>query len=475
MHLLNLQTKPMIKAVETRAERVIAERIAAFEQLDSMQQLPVSELRLLAEYAVLRTFESHAIIAAEQTIGQHLFLILSGNIEQTMRDADGTEITLALLGRGDLFGEGGLFGLRYRRITARATSRSYVLQFRYTDIQNNKTTLSQFLALLHHRFRERLLHTTLARVPLLASLNPIERLSLSEHLEAMQVGKGETILQAGNPSQGLYIIAEGQATVVDQEHTIAVLEPGDVFGETFLFNDAQHMSAVVAFTAVHLLFLPQHAFRQLQARQSPIAERIRMLAQQRQQTNPDSEQIRITEQLVQSGLVRGRLALARETTLCAPDCHRCEDACGARFGKSRLDFGGLSFGKYETADTCRQCRWSAECVEACPEDAFRLNRDGYLVVTDRCIGCGACVTACQYSAINQVPFYAPTSSLLDWVLRHVTSQPPTLMRANKCDACDGHEDQACISACPTGALQWIPVEVLAQSKAWQPIELQVAS
>jgi Fe-S-cluster-containing hydrogenase component 2 len=31
-------------------------------------------------------------------------------------------------------------------------------------------------------------------------------------------------------------------------------------------------------------------------------------------------------------------------------------------------------------------------------------------------------------------------------------------RANKCDLCHGYEDMVCISACPTGALRYVPVE-----------------
>jgi Fe-S-cluster-containing hydrogenase component 2 len=33
-------------------------------------------------------------------------------------------------------------------------------------------------------------------------------------------------------------------------------------------------------------------------------------------------------------------------------------------------------------------------------------------------------------------------------------------RANKCDLCHGYDDLACVSACPTGALQLMPVEEL---------------
>ena len=154
------------------------------------------------------------------------------------------------------------------------------------------------------------------------------------------------------------------------------------------------------------------------------------------------------------------MVLARNTALCAPDCKRCVTACGDRFGAPRLGFSGVQFGALEAADLCRQCQWSAECVEACPVDAFRLDQSGHLIITDKCIGCGECVTACPYDAINQVPVYQPTNNPFTWMLRQVGRQQPAMLRANKCDSCYGYAEHACITACPTGALQWLPVDTM---------------
>ena len=82
------------------------------------------------------------------------------------------------------------------------------------------------------------------------------------------------------------------------------------------------------------------------------------------------------------------------------------------------------------------------------------------MITDKCTGCGECITACPYDAVNQVPIYPPATNPMQWLMRHTGRTQPERTIANKCDACSGYHDFACVDACPTGALQWIPVEQL---------------
>ncbi len=445
-----------------------AARIQTLRQLDSLQNLPANELRLLAQHAVLRAVEPGDLVMAEHTVARNVWLVLSGTLEQLMHSDDGEDITLTLLGRGDLFGEGGLFGVRYRRTTVRATTRSFLLQWKYSVLEPHLAQLSEFLQALRIRFRERLLHTTLARVPILASLTPLERLSLASQLDDLRVERRETVISAGDMGRELFIVAEGQALVLHNGHAIAVLEPGDVFGEMSLLEHAPHEASIIALTPLHLLRLPLPAFQHLLRQRPDVAHELQRLAQQRRQTDRTPARIATTEKLIETGIIRGEQALVRRPELCDPACRRCEKACASRFTVSRLSIDGVAFGDVVAADLCRHCRWGAECVESCPEDAFKLDANGAWVITDRCTGCGACIEACPYNAINQVRIYAAASNPIDWLLRRAGRRQPIGMRANKCDACAGYDDYACISACPAGALQWVPVETLFDRRLSSP-------
>jgi CRP-like cAMP-binding protein/Fe-S-cluster-containing hydrogenase component 2 len=447
-------------SIKPHTPHAIDQRIIALRQLDQLGHIPSSELRILAEQAVLRVFEPRTTIIVERSAAHCLFLSLSGQAEQSMRAADGTPITLALPGRGAVFGEGGLFGQRQRRTTVRSETRVCVLQWRYDNLEAQRHRLPQIFHLLEQIYREHLLYTTLAQVPQLALLHAEDRVAIAQQVREHRFERGAEIVQAGTDRAGVYIVAEGQVRVVYADQTVAVFGPGAVFGEMSFVDNTPHEATIVALTPVHVLEIPGPAFEQLLTDHAQVMHQLRALADERRASDRSPAHIAVTERLVDTGIVRGNMVLAKQVDLCDPGCQRCEDACAERYTVSRLHFSGAIFGALEVPDLCRHCQWGAECAESCPEDAFSITEQGYLVITDRCTGCGACITACPYEAINQVPTYPVPQNVLERV--RFALQPPaaTGFKANKCDACHGHSDHACVSACPTGALQWISLEEL---------------
>lgn len=47
-----------------------------------------------------------------------------------------------------------------------------------------------------------------------------------------------------------------------------------------------------------------------------------------------------------------------------------------------------------------RCRFCKKCIKWCPEAAIVENGQQALVVSDKCIGCGECLTVCRYDAIK---------------------------------------------------------------------------
>ncbi|MFV0575653.1 MAG: 4Fe-4S dicluster domain-containing protein [Vibrio sp.] len=84
---------------------------------------------------------------------------------------------------------------------------------------------------------------------------------------------------------------------------------------------------------------------------------------------------------------------------------------------------------------CNHCE-NAPCLENCPSHAIERRPGGQVVINEAaCVGCQTCVDVCPYN----VPHYSPQTN-----------------KASKCIGCyDRVENglpQACVSACPTGAL-----------------------
>lgn len=91
---------------------------------------------------------------------------------------------------------------------------------------------------------------------------------------------------------------------------------------------------------------------------------------------------------------------------------------------------------------CRHCS-DPPCAKACPNDALKRDESAQMVVLypERCQGTGGCLTACPFGVLEE--------------------------DANgrvqiKCDLCSERVEAggspACVSSCPTGALQLVPVD-----------------
>lgn len=120
-------------------------------------------------------------------------------------------------------------------------------------------------------------------------------------------------------------------------------------------------------------------------------------------------------------------------------CRSCELACAFRHG-SMGQPGPTRIRAYMFTErkhvplTCMQCE-DAACVKVCPVAALARNpKTGAIAVAEsKCIGCQACVSACPFGAIAMLESQV----------------------AYKCDLCDG--DPACVRFCPTKALEYVEV------------------
>ncbi len=444
--------------------------------LDLLRGLLPEELAHLVDLCVLRIFAPGMRLTSEYRPDQFLYILLEGTLRLTLHDKEGHEVLLGVLGRGDCFGEGPLFGDFFRRASVYTETRCYALQLTLSDVQTLLATMPQFRAALYARYRRRMVESTLARVPLLSQFSPVERLLLAELLQPQHHPRGKVIVQAGQRVEALYLIVSGQTLVERDTQTIASLNEGDFFGEMGLLSDRRHTANVRALTPVEVLALPADDFDTLLIHCPDLEEQIREVAEERRANNErlrqDHDQVEQVQMIVERGLLRGSHLLVRNPQLCPPDCTICLDACAERHGQPRLRPEGVRLDDQEVVDACRQCRVGAECMEACPEDALVWNGQGVLIINERCTGCGECVPACPYEAVTRVPnaaqrFDGPLWKLWDalkqrWGSPLSSPEPvPTYpYRADKCDLCHGYDDLACVSACPTGSLRLVPVEEL---------------
>ncbi len=161
-------------------------------------------------------------------------------------------------------------------------------------------------------------------------------------------------------------------------------------------------------------------------------------------------------------LDKGLAALPASGGYLLVDTHKCQGcmtcmlACSlAHEGKENLSLARIQvienpFARFPDDITIEQCRQCVEpaCLEACPTGA--LHADGVYgnvrrINVEECIGCMSCVNACPYS---------PSRAIWNFEDGH----------AQKCDLCVATPHwnqqggpggkQACIQACPLGAISF---------------------
>jgi CRP/FNR family transcriptional regulator, cyclic AMP receptor protein len=72
---------------------------------------------------------------------------------------------------------------------------------------------------------------SLRQVPLFAGLDKKELGMLSRLVKEQSYTPGDTIVKAGAGGHGLYIIREGNVSVIQEGKTVATMGPGQFFGE----------------------------------------------------------------------------------------------------------------------------------------------------------------------------------------------------------------------------------------------------
>ncbi|MFE8697798.1 4Fe-4S dicluster domain-containing protein [Cytobacillus sp. FJAT-53684] len=92
--------------------------------------------------------------------------------------------------------------------------------------------------------------------------------------------------------------------------------------------------------------------------------------------------------------------------------------------------------------SCLHCT-EAACEKACPENAISHTEFGSVVVDyDTCVGCGYCVQACSFDAIN--------------LATYIDKNGKEFRKAQKCTQCTDRLEEglqpACATACHTGAI-----------------------
>jgi len=257
------------------------------------------------------------VIFRQGDVGDTKYINQSGSVEIS-QEKDGKKTVLALLERGDFFGEMALIDGHLRSATATAISPSRLLPFTRASIMDRirqdpgvvlhlLSTLCQRITEINHRLRTmvqkdqalRSFVTEAGRIhrgedEAVAGETPAEgpagpaahtTADVRTHPEPPERTEDITLPRAecvyfedkqpvsyqGDPGDTMYIIVEGAVEISqgprDDRTILAVLRPGDFFGETAMIVDQPRTAHAIAVGDAYLFPLSRHEFiEQIQTR-----------------------------------------------------------------------------------------------------------------------------------------------------------------------------------------------------------------
>jgi CRP-like cAMP-binding protein len=130
----------------------------------------------------------------------------------------------------------------------------------------------------------------LADVPLFSTLEEAEQADLLSRLRKRRYRKGEMVFLRGDPGRDLYLIESGSVkicltTADGKELTLALLGPGEFFGELALLDGEPRSSDAVVMEPSQFLLLERNDFRQFLLQHPQVAHRVMEVLSRRLRDN----------------------------------------------------------------------------------------------------------------------------------------------------------------------------------------------
>jgi putative peptide zinc metalloprotease protein len=248
----------------------IRDRLALLNRVSFFEPVPEEARREVAGRLSPVRVPAGAIVFRQGQPGDAFFLIQRGEAEVVL-SRNGTEQSLRTLGPGDYFGEIALLGRTSRTATVRAMSPLFLLALRKGDFDR---LLGPHVGISERVDQAILESEDLRRLPLLSGLGSAELAEVARRLRRERVAAGADVVRQGEPGTRFYIIQSGQAEVVQDgdagPRRLALLRPGDYFGEIALLLDVPRVATVRALTPLEVRTLQREDFESLLSSLLPV-------------------------------------------------------------------------------------------------------------------------------------------------------------------------------------------------------------
>ena len=118
-------------------------------------------------------------------------------------------------------------------------------------------------------------------IPMFRHLSKTELERIGGWLQAFSVPEGDLLVREGASAEEFFLIEEGQAAVLEDGERVAVLGPGDFFGEIGLLETGRRTASVIAATPMEVIVMYRPDFERMKVELPTVADQIHAAIKER--------------------------------------------------------------------------------------------------------------------------------------------------------------------------------------------------
>lgn len=277
--------------------------------LDSMHQamqknpifgdlLSQEDREYLLARGTIRVVEPGEVLCRQYQRDNNVFVLINGAVEIT-EEVQNKTVSLGKLYSGEVFGEIAALFMMPRTATVTVIRNSVVLDIPGEVLEELIEQVPVLRDAVFERYHHRRIQTALKSVNIFNSLTDEAFDEICNASSLVTARKGDRLINEGELGDALFIINYGIArvftTVDDTELNLALLRPGDYFGEWSLLTGTPRAASVAAVTQMELVRLGCEEFLEFIRKFPDIQKSIDLLAHERKsrtehaRTRPESE------------------------------------------------------------------------------------------------------------------------------------------------------------------------------------------
>jgi len=111
-------------------------------------------------------------------------------------------------------------------------------------------------------------------IPILRHLSKTELERVAGWMQAFSIPEGDLLVREGASAHEFFLIEDGEAAVLEDGERIALLGPGDFFGEIGLLETGKRTASVVAATPMEVIVMYKPEFERMKLELPTVADQI---------------------------------------------------------------------------------------------------------------------------------------------------------------------------------------------------------